>query len=185
MRALVALSIACCAAFAATAVQAQNMKPGLWEIKQKPQLDPQHQAQMAQMQKQMAAMPPEQRKMMEQMMSQRGIQMDMSGSGGGAITIKTCVSKEQAERNTPPVTDKGKCTYDTQRSGNMIRTKFSCKEPVSEGEAEVTLKGSDGYTNKVTVRHQRNGRVETTIIDGEARWLGSDCGTLKPIGTQP
>lgn len=179
--------IAVCAALAGWSaplqVQAQNMKPGLWEIKQKPQLDPQHQAQMAQMQKQMAAMAPEQRKMMEQMMSQRGIQMDMSG--GGAITIKTCISKEQAERNTPPVTDKGKCTYDTQRSGNMIRTKFSCKEPASDGEAEVTLKGSDGYTNKVTVRHQRNGRVETTVIDGEARWLGSDCGTLKPIGTQP
>ena len=46
---------------------AQDFKPGLWEIRQKPQLDPQRQAQMEQMQKQMAALPPEQRRQMESM----------------------------------------------------------------------------------------------------------------------
>lgn len=58
---------------------AQDFKPGLWEIRQKPQLDPQRQAQMEQMQKQMAALPPEQRRQMESMMSQHGVSMNFQG----------------------------------------------------------------------------------------------------------
>ncbi|WP_431266072.1 hypothetical protein ACQ859_12630 [Roseateles chitinivorans] len=67
-------------AAAAMTASAQDFKPGLWEIRQKPQLDPQRQAQMEQMQKQMAALPPEQRKQMESMMSQHGVSMNFQGA---------------------------------------------------------------------------------------------------------
>jgi len=166
------------AGLAAGAAQAQTMKPGLWEFKQTPQLDPARQAQMEQAQKAMDSMPPERRKMMEDMMAQRGISMNMAG---GVITIKTCVTKEQAERNMAPVTQNGNCTQDVKRSGSTIQTHFVCSDPASEGDATVTLRGNEGFTNEVTVRHQRQGKTETTKVSGEGRWLGADCGNVQPM----
>ncbi|MET0518294.1 MAG: DUF3617 domain-containing protein [Burkholderiaceae bacterium] len=159
--------------------QAPMMKAGLWEMKQKPELDARRQAQMDQAQKQLAAMPAEQRQMMEQMMAQQGVKVDLSG---GAITIKACISEAQARSNTPPVVDKGRCTHDVQRSGNVIRTHFVCADPASEGDSEVTLKGSDGFTSKTRITHANNGSPETIQVNGDAHWLGSDCGALKPAG---
>jgi hypothetical protein len=169
--------ILACTALVCLSASAQNMKAGLWEIKQQPQLDAQRQAQLDEAQKQLAALPPEQRKMMEQAMAQHGVNIGLSG---GVITIKTCVSEEQARHNTPPVVDKGQCTHDVKRSGNVIRTHFSCTDPASEGDSEVTLIGSDAFTSKTRITHQRDGRSETINASGEAHWLGSDCGGLKP-----
>jgi hypothetical protein len=166
------------AGLAAGAAHAQNMKPGLWEFKQTPQLDPARKAQMDQAQKAMESMPAEQRQMMEKMMASRGVNVSMAG---GAITIKTCVTKEQAERNMAPVTQHGNCTQDSKRSGSTIQTHFVCTDPASEGDAIITLRGNEGFTNDVTVRHQRQGKTEVTKVSGEGRWLGADCGDVKPM----
>lgn len=166
------------AGLAAGSVHAQNMKPGLWEFKQTPQLDPARRAQMDQAQKAMESMPAEQRQMMEKMMASRGVNMSMSG---GSITLKTCVTKEQAERNMAPVNQHGNCTQDVKRSGNTIQTHFVCTNPDSEGDATVTLRGNEGFTNDVTVRHTRQGKTEVTKVSGEGRWLGADCGDVKPM----
>lgn len=162
---------------AATA-HAQTMKPGLWEFKQTPQLDPARQAQMAQAQKAMENMPADQRKMIEQMMAQKGISVSMAG---GTITVKTCITKEQAERNMAPVQDRGNCTQDVKRSGSTIQTHFVCTDPASEGDAIVTLRGDEGFTNDVTVRRQRDGKTETMKVTGEGRWLGASCGDVQPM----
>lgn len=169
------------AGLAAGAAHAQNMKPGLWEFKQTPQLDPARQAQMVQAQKAMESMPPERRQMIEQMMAQKGVSMNMAG---GTITVKTCVTKEQAERNMAPVTHHGNCTQDVKRSGSTIQTHFVCTDPASEGDATVTLRGNEGFTNDVTVRHQRQGKTETTKVTGEGRWLGAECGDIQPMKSQ-
>lgn len=160
-----------------TFAHAQQMKPGLWEFKQTPQLDPARKAQMEQAQKAMESMPPERRAMIEQMMGKQGVNVSMSG---GAISIKTCITKEQAERNMAPVNQHGNCTQDVKRSGNTIQTHFVCTDPASEGDAIVTLRGNEGFTNDVTIRHQRQGKTETTRVSGEGRWLGADCGDVKP-----
>lgn len=165
----------------AAAAHAQNMKPGLWEFKQTPQLDPARQAQMMQAQKAMESMPPERRQMIEQMMAQKGVSVNMAG---GTITVKTCVTKEQAERNMAPVTHHGSCTQDVKRSGSVIQTHFVCTDPASEGDATVTLRGNEGFTNDVTVRHQRQGKTETTKVTGEGRWLGAECGDIQPMKSQ-
>ncbi|QPF73537.1 DUF3617 domain-containing protein [Roseateles sp. DAIF2] len=158
------------------------MKPGLWEIRQQPQqLDPQRQKQMAEAQQRMAAMPPEQRQAMEQMMASRGISLDMSGGGGGGMAVKICISPEQAARNQPPMLDKGKCQHDSQRSGNTINTRFRCTDPAAEGDSEVTLRANgEGFSSRTRITHQRGGKAETTQVSGDARWLGADCGGLKP-----
>jgi len=159
---------------------AQTMKPGLWEFKQTPQLDAARKAQMEQAQKAMENMQPERRAMIEQMMAQKGVSVNMAG---GVITVKACITKEQAERNFAPVAQHGNCTQEAKRSGNVIQTHFVCTDPASEGDATVTLRGSDAFTNDVTIRRDRQGKTETTKVSGEGRWLGADCGDVQPMKT--
>lgn len=168
-----------CAAGVLTALPAlaQDIKPGLWEMKQRPQLEGQRKAQMEQAQKQMAALPPEQRKQMETMMAQHGLSMDFAA---GVVTLKACVTKEQAERALLPNRADGKCQHDTQRTGNKLLVNFRCSNPTSEGTNEITLDGPDHYMTKSEVRTQRDGKTETMHATGEARWLGTDCGSIKP-----
>ena len=80
---------------------AQSLKPGLWEINNKMKNDPRMDQAMADMQKQLAGMPPEQRKQMEAMMAQRGVRM--APAAGGGMTIQMCMTKEQVERNDVPM----------------------------------------------------------------------------------
>jgi hypothetical protein len=165
----------------AGAAHAQTMKPGLWEFKQMPQLDPSRKAQMEQAQKAMDGMPPERRAMIEQVMAKQGVSVNMAD---GVITVKTCITKEQAERNFAPVSTQGNCTQESKRSGSVIQTHFVCTDPVSEGDATITLRGNEGFTNDVTVRTQRQGKIETAKVSGEGRWLGADCGNVQPMKSQ-
>jgi hypothetical protein len=161
---------------AAMTAAAQDFKPGLWEIKQKPELDPQRQAQMEQMQKQMAALPPEQRKQLESMMSKNGVSMNFQG---GELTLKSCVTREQADRAGIPKTE-GKCEHDSKRTGDRMLVNFRCTHPASEGTNEITFLGTDHYRTRSEVRVQRDGKTEVLRSTGEARYLGADCGSLKP-----
>lgn len=182
MKPTAAMSLTCLlAGLAAGAADAQTMKPGLWEFKQTPQLDPARRAQLEQAQKAMENMPPERRAMIEQLMGKQGVNISMAG---GTFTIKTCVSKEQAERNMAPVQQHGNCTQDVKRSGSTIQTHFVCTDPAAEGDATVTLHGSEGFTNEVTVRTQRQGKTEVNKVSGEGRWLGADCGDVQPMKSQ-
>ena len=176
MRRLLLLCLATLLASTAGAQDPVTMKAGLWEIKQHPKLDPKRQAQLDAAQKQLASLPPEQRQMMEQMMAQRGVQMNMAG---GTITIKACISEEQAKRGAPPVSDKGNCKQDIQRSGNTIHSHFSCTDPASEGDSTVTITGANSYTTQAHIVHG----TETIDVTGDAHWLGTDCGGLKPVET--
>src|SRR5687768_7057493 len=85
---------AACAAFPAAA---QNLKPGLWEVRQKVQGNPEMERQMEEARKQMAAMPPEQRKQIEAMMARPGLQM-----GPGGDSIRMCLTREMVERDQIP-----------------------------------------------------------------------------------
>jgi hypothetical protein len=162
--------------------QTSSMKPGLWELKQKPQFDAQRQAQMEEAQKQMAALPPEQRKMMEQMMAKSGVSVGMAD---GVVTLKVCVSPEQAARKVPQLTDRGNCKQDVSQNGSVTKVHFTCTDPTTEGDSEISFKGGDSYTANTRVTTLRNGKSETMTMSGEGRWLGSDCGSIKPVQPLP
>src|SRR6478736_4257896 len=100
-------------AFAALAVSsfaaaAQGMAPGLWEhsVKFKSQSGEMEKSK-AEMQAEMAALPPDQRKMVEQMMAKKGMSFDAEGT-----TLRVCVTKEQAERMEPLPMSKEDCKQD-------------------------------------------------------------------------
>src|SRR5690349_9319727 len=104
---------ALCLSFEASA---QNLKPGLWEMTHsiKGGGNAETDKARAQAQEKMANMPLEQRKMMEEMMAKRGMNM---GAGGG-MSVKTCMTKEMVERNEMPA-QKGDCKATKhERSGN-------------------------------------------------------------------
>jgi hypothetical protein len=75
-----------------------NMTPGLWEhtYTVKTQSGELEQA-MAHMQQQLAGLPPEQRKMVEQMMAAQGV-----GFGEKANTIKMCITQGEIDRGVLP-----------------------------------------------------------------------------------
>ena len=179
MRIQVSFLAATALAAASFAAGAQTLKPGLWEISNKmnsPQMD---QA-MAEMQKQMASMPPEQRKQMEAMMAQRGMSMPGAAPGGG-MTVKMCMTKEQVERNEVPM-EKSDCTMSNQqKSGGTVKFAFSCPNPPSKGEGEFTMSGSEAYSSRVKVTSTVQGKPETMTMEGSGKWLGADCGAIKPM----
>jgi hypothetical protein len=164
----------------AAAASAQDLKPGLWEVtsKMKSASGEMEQAN-AEMQAQLAGMPPEQRKMMESMMAKQGVKL---GAGGpGAMTVKTCMTKEMVERNELPA-QQGKCKTTTEpRAGNVVKMKFTCTDPPSSGEGVYTFVSPEAYTSKLVVRTSASGKPETMSMDASGKWLGADCGNVKPM----
>ncbi|MBC7601354.1 MAG: DUF3617 domain-containing protein [Ramlibacter sp.] len=173
--------IAAAIAALATSATAQTMKPGLWEINNKmnagagSDMD----QKMAQARETMKNMPPEQRKMMEEAMAQRGIKM---GEGGpGSMSVKVCMTKEMVERNEMP-TQRGECATTKQsRTGNTMSMAFTCANPPSSGEGTFTFNGSEAYSMKMMVNTAVEGKPTKMTMEGAGKWMGADCGSIKPM----
>lgn len=195
----------------ATSASAQTIQPGLWESTSKMQggsgemgakmaqaqekmanmspeqrkamqqmMSPENQkAMMAQMQKQMASMPPEQRKAMEQAMAAR---TNMSMGTDGSMAIKVCITPEMVERkNWMPKTD-GKCTHTGGSAvGNTQKFGFTCTEPASSGEGSITFLSKTSYTSSMKITAVRNGKPESMVVESSSKFLGTDCGAVKPL----
>lgn len=169
------------ALMAAFSAQAQSTKPGLWEMSNKMGGNAQMDSAMAQAQKQMAAMPPDQRKMMEEMMAKQGISMPTAGAGG-AMVMKICITPEMAARSEMPNQNEGDCaTTITSRSGSSMKAKFVCTDPPMTGEGTYTFSGDTAYTVDMKMHTTQKGKPETMTIQGSGKWLSSGCGAIKPI----
>ncbi|RYF39818.1 MAG: DUF3617 domain-containing protein [Comamonadaceae bacterium] len=178
MKARHLLTAAACAALCLPAA-AQQLKPGLWEVTNKMGGNPQMDQAMAQMQQQMASMPPAQRKQMEDMMAKQGVQV---GAGAGGISARICMTKEMVEQSPVPMQQQGDCKFTTQqRSGNTYKMAYSCANPPSSGEGEYTFLGPEAYKGKMTVVSNPRGKPETMTMEGSGKWLGADCGAVKPF----
>lgn len=176
------ITITLALAFSALPAAAQTMKPGLWEVTSR--MGGEHGAKIAaaqaEMQKQLAAMPPEQRKQMEKMLAQQGVGMPGAAPGGG-MAARVCISKEMAARNEAPA-QQGDCKQESmQRSGNTTRFKFTCSKPPATGEGEVTLQSPEAYTMKLKTVSQAKGKPETMTMESQGKWISADCGKLKPV----
>ena len=160
--------------------QAQSMKPGLWEMTQKIGGNAKLDQAQAQMQQQMASMPPEQRKMIEDMMAKQGVKV--GAAAGGGTSVKVCMTKEMAERNEVPTQAQGDCKSTvSDRSASGMKIAFSCANPPSSGEGQVRFAGPEAYSMKMTVKTTVQGQPETMTMDGGGKWLAADCGSVKPL----
>lgn len=173
-----AFAIAMILAGAVSGAAAQNLKPGLWEVQQKMQGNPELERQLAEARKQMAALPPEQRRQIEAMMAPQGAQV---GPGGGSIRL--CLTREMVERNEIPG-GQGDCKVTRQqRSGSTVTAAFSCANPPSTGESQITFTSPESYRMRTTATTSVGGSAEKMTVEGSGRWLGADCGNVKPVGT--
>ena len=164
----------------AFAAQAQTTKAGLWEVTNKLGGNAEIDKAMAQMQQQMASMSPQQRKQMEAMMGSQGI--NMTGNAAGAMVVKTCITKEMAERSQLPVQTDGDCTSTmSDKSSTGMKFKFVCTKPPSSGEGQFTLMGDSAYTMKMKINSTDKGKPVATTMEGSGKWLSSDCGNVKPL----
>lgn len=161
---------------------AQNMKPGLWEISNKMQSgNGQLEQAMQMMHEHMAKMTPEQRKSMHDMMETNGLQMPTAGANG-AMSLKMCMTPEMVAGNQIPMQQGGNCTH--QRSpviGKKMKVAFTCTQPAASGEGQVTFNSDTAYTMKMNVTTSATGKPETMRMDASGRWLGANCGTVKPF----
>jgi Protein of unknown function (DUF3617) len=177
MRPSIRLSSLCASALFASAALAQTTAPGLWAIQHKMGGNPEMEKAMAQMEKQLAAMPPAQRKQMEAMMGS-----GVSVAPGGGMALKVCITPEMAARSELPSQTEGDCTTTiTSRSANMLKSKFVCQNPPTTGEGVYTFTGDKAYTAKMVMQTTRKGKTETMTMEGQGKWLAADCGAVKPI----
>lgn len=164
--------------------QAETLKPGLWEMSTRMRSNSgEIEKAMAQAQKQLAALPAEQRKMMQDMLAKQGVGMGTAGAGN--MTIQVCMTPEMLARNEV-VTQDGDCkTQQSPRVGNTMKMKFTCTAPPSSGEGVVTFISPQSYTTQMTVTAQAAGKPETVKMDSQGRWLAADCGKVRPVPGAP
>ena len=154
---------------------AQQIRPGLWEITS--QVGPAGgamQAAMAMLQNEMGRMDPAQRAQVEAMMGKHGVAL----TEDGALRAKMCVTRDMAERYELPVQKDGNCSYRrSPPAGGKMKVAFTCANPASSGEGEVTFEGDTAYRMKMTA----NASGVTVNTESSARWLEADCGAVKPV----
>jgi hypothetical protein len=174
---------------AATQVAAAGfgLKPGLWESRVVKQvmdgrdMTAQIAGAASQMQQAMANLPPEQRARMDVMMkSQGGMSM---GSNG---TFKMCITAEEANRDRPIIDRQGTGHCEPSsvtHSGNHSTFTISCSSNgnVTTGKGESTASG-DLISSQVDITvHRADGSTHQTHTETEMKFLGADCGDVKPM----
>jgi hypothetical protein len=162
-----------------------GLKPGLWESKVVKQVvdGRDTSAQMAdagsKMQQAMANMPAEQRARMEAMMKQHG--GPTMGSDG---SVKMCISPEEASQDRPVVDRERRCQPATiTRAGNRTTFTINCSSngTVTTGKGESTATG-DTISSEVDMTTKKaNGETHVLHTETAMRFLGSDCGDVKPM----
>ncbi len=186
--------VATLAGLAGPAHAQKQIAPGLWEntVTVKTQPGGQFDGAMSQMQEQLSKLTPEQRKKVEEMMASRGapggaaMGAGMSAMAGKPTTVKVCITPEQAARDEMPQ-NQGRCTQTSkERSGNTLKFKFSCagERPVT-GEGEYTFASDKVHTGHVVVSMMVKGQPERLEMQHDGRWLGADCGDVKPRAAPP
>jgi hypothetical protein len=178
--ALATAGLALCAASHAQGTP--PVEPGLWQytVKIRSQSG-QIEGALSRAQAELAKLPPDQRRAIEQMMASRGVSL---GADGNTTQVKACLTKEQAERGTVPVSvQRGQCTQKLISSdGSTSKMAFTCQtDPPSSGVGEVTFISRTAVSAKVAVDTVVEGKPERLNLSQEGKWLEAGCGGIPPL----
>lgn len=155
-----------------------NINPGLWVV--------QHHGTMGnngvtmpipdatQLQGLMKNLPPEARAQIEKHVGANGTAM------AAGQDVKVCISPEQAAKNEFPTDPTGKCKLmNNTRTGNTIAIKMQCSK--GDVDAVITLHDAASWSSTMKGSAQNGGQNYTMDMQATGKWLGNDCGTLKPF----
>jgi len=154
-------------------VQATQLLPGLWEFtSDKLIVDGMQMPGMSEMLAQMKELPPEQRQMMENMLAEQGVEL---GSGG----IRICLSEAQVKSRKLPFQDEPGCTQEVlEQTDSLWRFRFECPDAKGHGETKVISERE--VANIIETSYAVGEQQGTSRMQSRGRWVGEDCGALKP-----
>lgn len=164
------LSLACSAT---SALAADNMKPGLWEMTIKPDAN-------STMPKNMPKMSPEQIQKMKEM----GV--NIPEVRDGQIVNKVCITKEMSERQEPVDVgrkDKSCETKNSHKTATGFSADIVCNSEALKGEGRVnsTISGGDRMSMTYDFKGTSDGKPVNRHQETSMKWLGADCGSVKPV----
>lgn len=168
--------ISACAAVA-HAQPAPPIKPGLWQVNTERSMDGQKAPDLGE---HLKNMPPEMRKRMEANMKQHGV--DMSG---GAGNMKICMTRESLDEGRWRSEEAGCKTDYSTRTSTLWKWRSVCTQPPSESEGEARIASPERYTVKVSSTATLQGQKRSSQMTMNAKWVGADCGDLKPVAPPP
>lgn len=153
----------------------KDIKPGLWEIQHKTAVDGQE---LPDMNKMLEQVPPEMRNQVEAMLAKNGAGMTDKG-----ITI--CITPEQVAKQQYGTDPKSQCKVtDIKNEADTTHMKMQCSKPKGEGETTITRQSSEAWTSVTRMTMDEKGSDHTMNSESAAKWLGSDCGAVKPAGAK-
>jgi hypothetical protein len=177
---LAGLSVFSCFAFAALAagqLPVPPVKAGLWEARMS-SLDANGRELPRPELAAMDRLPPEARARMADAMKARGLSMpDASGA------TKVCLTKEMFQSGgwQQAAAESGCTTSYSTRSAKSWKWHSSCAALKSESDGETVFDSTESYRTKMTTTATVMGKTNTSTRVVQAKWLGADCGDVKPL----
>lgn len=86
------------------------------------------------------------------------------------------------ERNEIPSQKDGCKQTASPRSGKTVKISFTCTNPPSSGEGQITFVSPEAYTMNMTMNTVAEGKPQKVNMDAAGKWLSADCGAIKPRG---
>lgn len=181
---LIATTLLALAAAGVLPASAQSVKPGLWEVKMSGQgatgNNKAMAEQMARMKEQLAKMPAAQRQQMEAALAAHSAN-DIRFTDDG-IAMKHCLTKDQAADYSKLIMRQGDCTFQrTPTVAGVSKFSMSCTTPPTTGSGTVRFQGDTAYTLDMTTTTTIEGQSHTSQVGSTGKWLGANCGSIKPL----
>lgn len=121
---------------------------------------------MAEMQKQLAAMPAQQRQMMEAMLKSQGMSLSLQGG-----SIEVCLSADDIAKGQLQQQDG--CQQQLTEQNGSFKVSFQCNtKPPSKGEGEFRLLNRKAYEGQLRVDTTHNGKPQQMTMQQQGKWLG-------------
>lgn len=172
MAALSALFVYC----ASSAGAGLEIDTGLWEMKMDISSESgQYEAAMAQAKQMLESMPPDQQKMMKDMMAARGVNLDM-----GNVELKVCMTQERIDNFELPNSDDNCSQKFTEQGKNRYKLTMECEAQNMTGEGEFVVKDDKNFEGTVLLNANINGTADKMTMKQVGTWISADCGDIEP-----
>ncbi|RUO33622.1 DUF3617 domain-containing protein [Aliidiomarina soli] len=147
-----------------------DIRPGLWEHSFSMQSESgQMERAIEEALQQLEQLPQSQRRMVEQMMSSQGINLDLAGS-----SVQVCLTEDDIRRGNLPQQDG--CDQTITQQGDTYHFSFQCAgDPPYEGRGQIVVLNNEQYEGNAEFTTRMAGNPETIQIRQQGRWLREEC----------
>lgn len=154
-------------------VQAMEMLPGLWEFSSDDiEVNGMQMPGVAEMIEQMKNLPPDQKKMMAEMLAAQGVELGASG-------MRICLSEAQVNSRKLPFQDEPGCSQEiTEQTDSRWTFTFQC--PDAKGKGETRLISEREVASLIESDYRVGTQQGSSRMQSRGKWLSADCGALKP-----